>query len=243
LEVRDLIQRMAHEDPRWAGIRIQGELRKLGYHVSVRSVRRYRRVVRRRPPSQSWRTFLRNHALHIWAADFLTVQTISFHTRYIFFFITYDRRRLVHLNVTARPTAEWLSRQLIATTPYSPQHNYLIRDGDACYGGSFIPRAAKLGMQTVLTPVHAPEANAIAERLVGTLRRDCLDHVIIFNERHLLRLLAEYVAHYNAARPHRSLGLDAPNGPIARAAPPPLSWIVARSVFGGLEYEYEWMAA
>jgi hypothetical protein len=117
VEVRELIQRMARENPRWGSIRIQGELRKLGYYVSARSVRRYRRAVRRRPPSQSWRTFLRNHALHMWAADFLTVQTISFRTLYVFFFITHDRRRLVHLNVTAHPTAAWVWRQLIAATP------------------------------------------------------------------------------------------------------------------------------
>lgn len=243
LDVRDLIRRMARENPRWGSIRIQGELRKLGYHVSARSVRRYRRAVLRRPPSQSWRTFLRNHAPHIWAADFLTVQTISFHTLYVFFFVTHDRRRLMHLNVTAHPTAEWVWRQLIAATPYGLQPRYLIRDRDACYGGSFIPRAARLGIQTLLTPLHAPKANAIAERAVGTLRRECLDHVIIFNELHLLRVLGEYAAHYNAARPHRSLSFDAPDGPIARAAPPPNGRIVARSVLGGLQHEYEWIAA
>lgn len=242
-EVRDLIRRIAREHPRWGSIRIQGELRKLGYHVSARSVRRYRRAVKRRPPSQSWRTFLRNHAPHIWAADFLTVQTLSFHTLYVFFFITHDRRRLVHLNVTAHPTAAWVWRQLIAATPYGLQPRYLIRDRDACYGGAFIPRAAKLGIKTLLTPIHAPKANSIAERVVGTLRRECLDHVIIFNERHLLCVLREYLDHYNAARPHRSLALDAPNGPIGRAAPPPRGRIAVRRVLGGLHHEYEWIAA
>ena len=140
---------------------------------------------------QSWRTFLRNHAPHIWAADFFTVQTLSFQTLYVFFFITHDRRRLVHLNVTAHPTAAWVWRQLIAATPYGLQPRYLIRDRDACYGGDFIPRAGpRIGIETILTPVHAPKANAIAERVVGTLRRECLDH-IIFNERHLRLVLKE----------------------------------------------------
>jgi hypothetical protein len=138
MEVRELIQRLARENPRWGSVRIQGELRKLGYHVSARSVRRYRPAVKRRPPSQSWRTFLKNHAPHIWAADFLIVQTLTFHTLYVFFFITHHRRRLVHLNLSAHPTAEWVWRQLIGATPYSQQPHYLIRDRDACYGGDFI---------------------------------------------------------------------------------------------------------
>ena len=243
MEVRELILRMARENPLWGSVRIQGELRKLGYHVSARSVRRYRRAVKRRPPSQSWRTFLRNHAPHIWAADFLTVQTLSFHTLFVFFLISHDRRRTVHLNVTRHPTAAWVWRQLIAATPYGLRPQYLLRDRDACYGGDFASRTAKLGIQTLLSPIHAPKANAIAERLVGTLRRECLDHLIILNERHLRRVLTEYMAHYNVARPHRSLDLDAPNGPISRAAPPPHHRIVARSVLGGLHHEYEWLAA
>src|SRR5207245_2771127 len=112
-----------------------------------------------------------------------------------------ERRRLVHLNVTVHPTAEWVWRQLIAATPWGRQPRYLIRDRDRCYHGDFIPRAARLGIASLLTPVQAPKANAIAERWVGTLRRECLDYLIIFNARQLLRVLAEYVAHYDAARP------------------------------------------
>jgi transposase InsO family protein len=130
-----------------------------------------------------------------------------------------------------------------AATPWGDQPPYLIRDRDRCYGGDFIPRAARLGVQTLLTPVQAPKANAIAERLVGTLRRECLDHLIIVNARHLLRVLAEYVAHCNAAHPHRALALDVPNGPIALVSPRTGGRIVARSVLGGLHHEYEWLAA
>jgi putative transposase len=240
-EIRLLIQRLARDNPRWGSVRIQGELRKLGFEVSAESVRCYRRSALRRPPSQSWRIFLRNHAPHIWAADFFTAPTVTFHTLYVFFFITHDRRRIVHLNVTAHPTAEWVWRQLIAATPWGEQPRYLIHDRDRCYGESFIPRAARIGIRTLLTPVQAPKANAIAERLVGTLRRECLDHLIVINERHLRALLAEYVAHYNAARPHRALALDSPDGrPVVRLAS---GRIVARSVLGGLHHEYEWVAA
>ncbi len=241
-EVRDLIQRLARDNPRWGAVRIQGELRKLGIAVSARSVRRYRRAVKRRPPSQSWRTFLRNHAPQIWAADFLTVQTLTFHTLYVFFFVVHDRRRVVHLNVTAHPTAEWVWRQLIAATPWGKQPRYLVRDRDRCYGASFMPRALKLGIETILTPVQAPKANAIAERLVGTLRRECLDHLIIFNERHLLGLLREFVAHYNNGRPHRALALDTPAGTVHLALVSG-GRIIARPVLGGLLYEYERQAA
>jgi transposase InsO family protein len=224
-------------------MRIVGELRKLGYDVSTPTVRRYRREARRRPPSQSWRTFLKNHAPHVWASDFFTVQRATLKTIYVFFFISHGRRRLVHLNVTAHPTAEWVWRQLIEATPWGEQPRHLIRDRDCCYGGGFNGRAERLGIDAILTPVQAPRANAIAERVVGTLRRECLDHMIILGERQLRRVLREYVAHYNGARPHRSLGLETPIGPPARAGPPETGGIIARPVLGGLHHEYEWVAA
>jgi putative transposase len=134
-------------------------------------------------------------------------------------------------------------RQLIAATPWGRQPGYLLRDRDACYGRTFMERAAKLGIETILTPVHAPKANAIAERVVGTLRRECLDHMIIVNEQHLRRVLAEYVRHYNRARPHRSLALAAPEGLGQRVVPPPVCRVVGRPILGGLHHEYEWKAA
>ena len=223
-------------------MRIRGELKELGFEGSAESVRCYRRRVLRRPPSQSWRTFLRYHAPHIWAAVFFSVPTITFHTLYVFFLVTHNRRRLVHFNVTSHPTAEWVWRQVIAATPWGEQPRYLIRDRDRCYGGPFIPRAARIGIETILAPVHAPKANAIAERLVGTLRRECLDHLIIFNERHLRTILTEYALHYNRARPHRSLDLSPPVALMA-APPPERGKITARPVLGGLHHEYEWSAA
>lgn len=229
---------MTRENPRWGSMRIVGELGKLGYHVSSRTVRRYRRAVRRRPPSQSWRTFLRNHAPRIWAADFFTVQTLTLKTLYVFFFISHCWRQLVHLNVTAHPTADWVWRQLIEATPWRKQPKYLLRDRDCCYGGHFKARAARVGIETILTPVQAPKANAVAERVIGTLRRECLDHLII-NERHLRSVLREYASHYNVARPHRTLGLQTPTGPPLRLGPPRAGRIIARPVLGGLHHEYE----
>ena len=221
-------------------VMIEG-LRALGFDVSARTVRRYRREARRRPPSPSWRTFLRNHAPHIWAVDLFTVQTLTLRTIYVLVFVTHDRRRLVHVNVTRHPSAQWIWRQLIEATPWGEQPRYLIRDRDRSYGRDFVPRAARLGIETVLTPVRAPNANAIAERVIGTLRRDCLDHVIVVNERHLRRVLREYVAHYNGVRPHRSLELDPPDG--RPPTPPPAEGRVrSRPVLGGLHHEYEWAA-
>jgi len=219
LEVRQLVRRLAAENPRWGSMRIVGELRKLGYNLSARTVRRYRREVIHRPPSQSWRTFLKNHAPHIWASDFFTVQTVTFKTLDVLMFISHCRRKLVHLNVTVRPTAEWVWRQLIEATPWGEQPKYLIRDRDCCYGIVFNGRAARLGIEAILTPIQAPKANAIAERVIGTLRRECLDHVIVVNERQLLKVVREYMAHYNTGRPHRSLGLETPTGPPSRADP------------------------
>ena len=240
-ELRELILRLARENPRWGALRIVGELRALGFSVSARTVRRYRGQARRKPPSQSWRTFLRNHAPEIWAVDLFTVQTIAMRTFYVVVFIAHERRRIVHVNVTRHPTAAWVWRQLIEATPWSQQPRYLIRDRDRCYGAGFIAKARGLGIRTVLTPVHAPNANAVAERVIGTLRRECLDHVIVVNERHLRRVLREYVGHYNRIRPHRSLALDSPDGRLAQTRPVS-GRARGRPILGGLHHEYEWAA-
>ena len=173
-ELQGLIARIATENPRWGAVRIQGELLALGYEVSAETVRCYRRRALRPPPSQSWRTFLAKHRPQLWAADFFTVHTLTFKTLYVFFFITHARR-IVHFNVTAHQTAPWVWRQLLEATPWGQQPRYLIRDRDRSYGGAFIYKAPAIGIKTVLTAVRPPKANAIAERVVGTLRRECLD--------------------------------------------------------------------
>jgi putative transposase len=164
LEVRELIARMAQKNPRWGAQRIRGELLGLGFEVGRETVRRYMHEARRRPPSQTWRTFLTNHSQEIWACDFFTVSTLFFSTLYVFFFIEHGRRRVIHLNVTAHPSADWVWRQLIEATPWGQQPRFLIRDRDACFDSQFKARAGKLGIGVVLTPFRCPQANAIAER-------------------------------------------------------------------------------
>jgi len=237
--VRALIRRLSEESRLWGTERIRGELLKLGVAVGNGSIRRSRWRPAPRPPSQTWGTFLRNHTHAIWAADLLTVQTRTFKTLYVLFFITHSRRELVHVHVTAHPTAAWVWRQVIEATAWGHRPTYLIRDRDRVYGGAFAARAKALGIRTLLTPFHAPRANAIAERVVRTLRNDCLDHVLILNERHLHAVLAEYVAYYNAERPHRSLALEPPLPAVrSRASPPEVGAVHSRPVLGGLHHSY-----
>ena len=244
-EVQELIARMSRENPLWGSERIRGELLKLGIAVSNRSIRRYRWRTPPRAPSQTWRTFLANHAHAIWAADLLVVQTLTFKTLYVLLFIAHGRRELVHLAVTAHPTAAWVWRQVVEATPWGRRPKYLIRDRDRVYGCDFRERAKARGIQTVRTPVRAPRANAVAERVIGTLRRECLDHVIPLDDRHLRRILAEYADYYNRDRPHRTLRLQTPRPQERpRAGPAPaFQSIRARPVLGGLHHVYEAAAA
>lgn len=237
-EVRDLIGAMVRENPLWGNERIRGELFKLGIVVSSRSIRRYRRSRSSRPPSQSWRTFLANHAQTIWAADLLVVQTLTFQNLYVIFFIGHGRRQLIHFEVTAHPTAAWVWRQLIEATPWDRIPRYLIHDRDRVWGGDFGQRALGLGIKSLRTPIRAPRANSIAERWVRTVRQECLDHMTPLSEAHLRRILAEFVDYYNRDRPHRRLGLQAP-------VPKPQTGsgvIVVRPVLGGLHHVYERVA-
>ena len=199
-EARELIVRLARENRTWGAVRIQGELRALGHDVSAETVRRYRLPALRQPPSQGWRAFLRNHRHEIWACGFFTVPTVSFTTLYVLFLVSHARRRIEHIHLTKHPTAEWVWRQLVEATPWGHGPRFLIRDRDRSYGGGFIARAQAIGIKPVLTPVCAPKANAIAERLVGTLRRECTNHIIPLNERHLRRV----VGWRNLRRPSRT---------------------------------------
>ena len=240
-EVAALIRRMTRENPRWGHMRVLGELRKRRYRVSLQTVRRYRQDVPRDLAS-SWRTFLKNHRPQIWAADFFTVHTLGFRTLYVFSFIAHDRRTVMHLHVTAHPTAKWVWRQLINATPWGTGPRFLIRDRDRSYGGASVARARRIGIETVLTPIATPQANGIAERLIGTLRRECRDHVIVVNERPLRHVLRDFIRHYNEARPHQALALQVPAAP-SRASPATSSRILSRPVLGGLTHEYEREAA
>jgi transposase InsO family protein len=234
-EVQELIATMSRENRLWGTERIRGELLKLGIVVSNRSIRRYRWRGPRRPSSQTWRTFLRNHAHHLWAADLFTVPTLTFKTLYVLVFITHGRRELVHLNVTANPTAAWVWRQLIEATPWGQKPRHLLHDRDAVYGRAFRQRAHRIGIDGITTPARSTRANAVVERVIGTLRRECLDHVIILDEHHLLSVLREFVAYYNQDRPHRTLGLHTPE-PQRRPATGPIR---TRPVLNGLHHVYE----
>ncbi len=237
-EVRELIAVMARDNPLWGSERIRGELLKLGIAVSKRSVQQYRQRGPANPPGQprqTWRTFLVNRRPRLWAADLLTVPTATFRTRYVLLFIAHGRRELLHVAVTAHPTAAWVWRQLIEATPWGRRPRYLVRDRDRVYGGDFVRRAKRLGIETVLTPVRAPRANAVAERVLGTLRREGLDHIIILNEPHLRAVLAEFVGDYNQQQPHRTVRLETPL-PVIRS---PTGTIYVRPVLGGLHHTYE----
>jgi transposase InsO family protein len=229
--VRELIARMSQENPLWGSERIRGELLKLGIVVSNRSIRRYRWHGPGPRPSQTWRTFLANHAPAIWAADLFTVQTLTFKTLSVLVFIAHGRRELVHLAVTAHPTAAWVWRQLVEATPWGRRPKHLLRDRDAIYGQDFRERAKALGIETVLTPIRAPRANAVAERVVGTLRRECLERVIPLDAAHLRIILTEYSAYYNRDRPHRTLSLDTPR-PQDRPRAGPIRAVRARRCSG-----------
>jgi transposase InsO family protein len=226
---------MARENPAWGSERVRGELLKLGIAASKRSVHRYRRRGPVRPPSQAWRAFLADHRPDIWAADRFTVRTLAYRSLCVLLFIPHDRRELVHWNVTAQPTAAWVWRQLLAATPWGRTPRSLLRDRDAAYGGGFVPRARRVGIDTRLGPIRAPRANAVAERVIGTLRRECLDRLVVVNERHRRAILAESVRFDNAERPHRTLRLETPV-PVTRPSAGPIR---SRAVLGGLQHVYE----
>ena len=171
----------------------------------------------------------------LWAADLFTVPTLTFKALYVLVFIEHGRRELVHVNATANPTAAWVWRQLIEATPWGNKPRHLLHDRDAVYGRDFRRRAQRIGIDGIATPMHAPKANAIIERVIGTLRRECLDHLIVVDEQHLRSVLAEYVGYYNRDRPHRTLGLQTPE-PRPRPTTDPIR---PRPVLNGLHHVYE----
>ena len=231
--LRDLIRQMSRDNVLWGASRIHGELLKLGFEVAQSTVSKY--MVRgRRPPSQSWKTFLRNHAEAIAAVDLCVVPTVTFDRLFAFLVVGHGRRRLLWFNVTRHPTAEWLSRQITEAFPWASAPTYLVRDNDRAYGQVFTARLRAMGIRDRPISPGAPWQNGIAERLIGTLRRECLDHVIVLGECHLRRILSAYAAYYNQARPHRSLQKDAP----MRRRTQRFGSVAAIPVIGGLHHQY-----
>ncbi len=214
-EVIALIQRMVRENRLWGTKRIRDELGKLGYRLSKRTVAKYIRQVRPMPsprqPSQTWTTFLNNHAPDTWACDFLQTYDLWFRAIFVFIIIELGSRRVVHFAVTRSPSDAWVARQLREATPFDVQPRFLIRDNDSKYGAAFA-RAAS-GIEILRTPIRAPKANAICERFLGSVHRECLEHVWIVNERQLQRVMKEYVTYFNSARPHQGIGHRIPVPP------------------------------
>ena len=200
-EIRDLVRRLCRRNSTWGAPRIQSELRLLGYDVSESTVAKYMRR-RRKPPSQTWRTFLENHVSDIAAVDFFTVPTVTFQVLYCFLVLRHERRRVVHFNVTESPTAAWTAQQVIEAFPYDDAPRYLIRDRDGIYGELFRRRVKAMGIAQVLIAPQSPWQNPYVERMIGSIRRECLDHVIPMGKPFLRRTVREYLAHYHAGRNH-----------------------------------------
>ena len=213
--------------------RIHGELLKLGFEVAQSSVAKYM-VKRGGPPSQGWLTFLRNHAPNIAAMDLFVVPTFGFDLLYVLIIVRLERRDLVWINVTPNPTAEWIARQITEAFPWNEAPRYLIRDRDRAYGTAVTRRLRAMGIRDKPIAPGSPWQNGFAERLIGSIRRECTDHVVAFGERHLHRILQSYARYYNASRTHRSLNKDSP----FHRATERIGAITSRPILGGLHHRY-----
>ena len=235
LGIRTLIRRMSRENPMWGVPRIQSEFALLGHTISEATVRKYR-IRHRKPPSQTWRTFLDNHLTDIVAIDFFVAPTATFRILFAFVVLRHDRRRVVHFNVTAHPTAEWTAQQIVEAFPDDSAPRLLIRDRDSIYGLIFQTRIANMGIEEVVTAARSPWQNPYCERIVGSIRRECVDHVIVLNEQHLRRILRSYFAYHHESRTHLSLDR---NSPVPRdVEPPECGKVTAILQVGGLHHRY-----
>ncbi len=236
-ELIRLIRRMSQENPLWGAPRICSELLLLGYDVAEATVARYMTQRGKRPPSQNWRTFLRNHLRHTAACDFFVVPTATFRLLFCFVILSHDRRRILHFNVTAHPAAAWAAQQIREAFPGDDtEPRYLLRDRDGAYGNAFRRVVRAIGIREILTAPQSPWQNPYAERVIGSIRRECLDHLIVLNEAHLRKILKEYVLYYNDSRPHLSLER---NAPVPRSIESPaLGAVVAVPQVGGLHHRY-----
>jgi transposase InsO family protein len=240
-EIRALIRRMSRANPLWGAPRIHGELLKLGIKISQATVGRWM-PWRPKVPSATWRSFLRNHLPDIVAIDMFVVTTATFRLLYTLIVLSLDRRRVVHFEVTANPTQDWLSGQMTEAFPWDTTPRYLLRDRDKSYGPTFRQRVRAMGITEVITAARSPWQNPYAERLIGSVRRECLDHVIILSERHLRRVLSSYFHYHHDARTHLSLDNDCPR-PRAVQLPSTGNNIIAFPQVGGLHHRYERRAA
>jgi transposase InsO family protein len=232
-EIRQLVREMSLANPFWGAPRIHGELLKLGIAVGQTTVAKYM-ARNRRPPSQGWKTFLRNHTDAIASIDMFVVPTVSFRLLYGLVILRHSRRKLLWLSVTAHPSAEWVARQLTEACGWNEAPRYLIRDRDRAYGETFIRRLEAMGIRDRPSSARSPWQNGHAERLIGSIRRDCLDHVVVFGERHLRHLLNSYQRYYNEVRTHLSLQKDAPISRAVQSA----GRVIPVPLLGGLHHQY-----
>ena len=233
LEIRQLIRDMSLANPLWGGPRVHGELLKLGIDVGQTSVAKY--MARRRgPPCQGWKTFVRNHADGIVAMDLFVVPTISFRLLYGLLILRHDRRRILWIGATAHPTADWIARQLVEACGWEQAPRHIVRDRDSVYGEVFIRRVGAMGIRDRPTSPRSPWQNGYAERLIGSIRRECVDHLVVVGERHLRHALLSYMKYYNETRTHLSLRKDAP---VPRAVQA-VGRILCLPILGGLHHQY-----
>jgi putative transposase len=239
-DVRDLIRSMWQANPTWGSPRIVGQLRKLGIEVAKSTVEKYRTRIKK-PPSPTWKTFLRNHIRDMVALDFFTAPTATYKVLFVLLILAHERRRIIHFNVTEHPTAQWTAQQVVEAFPWDEAPRYLLRDRDRIYGTHFRQRVRHMGIHEVVIAPRSPWQNPYVERLIGSIRRECLDHVIVLHERHLQRLLTGYFAYYHHWRTHLSLAMDCPKSrPIQ---PPDCGQVIAVPAVGGLHHPYERVAA
>ena len=232
-KLRGLVRRMSLENPLWGAPRIHGELLKLGFEIAQSSVAKYM-VQRGRPPSQGWRTFLCNHAPDVAAMDLFVVPTIGFKLLYAFVIVRLDRRDLVWINVTANPTAEWVARQITEAFPWDEAPRYMIRDRDCIYGAVVTRRLRAMGIRDKPIAPASPWQNGFVERLIGSIRRECVDHIIVLGQAHLRGILKSYARYYNETRTHLALDKDAPvSRPVQRTGV-----VRSRAILGGLHHHY-----
>ncbi len=239
-EIRDLIRKMSRANPRWGAPRIHGELQKLGIELAQATVSKYM-FRHRKPPSQNWKTFRDNHVGNLVSIDFFTVPTVTFRVLFVFVVLAHDRRRVIHFNVTQSPGARWTAQQIAEAFPWNTAPRYLLRDRDGINGHGFTSRVDHMGIEEVKTAPRSPWQSPYVERLIGTLRRDCVDHVVVINENHLRRILRDYLAYYHSCRTHLSLEKDSPVP--RKVEPPDQGKIVEFPMVGGLHHRYSRLAA
>jgi transposase InsO family protein len=239
-EIRQLIRMLSRNNPLWGAPRIHGELQKLGIEITEPTVAKY--MVRyRKPPSQTWRSFLDNHMSSLVSVDFFTVPTIRFQILYVFLVLAHDRRRILHFAVTRHPTAEWTAQQMRDAFPWDSAPRYLLRDRDRIFGMEFVDQVRAMGIKEVLSAPRSPWQRAYVERVIGSIRRECLDHIIVVDERSLVRTLTRYCSYYHCWRTHLSLDKDVPDRRRSQAQTE--GHVIEFREVGGLHHHYERRAA